>query len=162
MQPLVQQLAFYGAYHRDRRNVATHFFGIPMIMVAIAAALARLGEGGLSAALVAAVLALVYYLRLRPLAALVMAPILAVVVGVGTILAVLPLEQWLAAWLGLFVVGWIFQAVGHVFEGRKPAFFDDLRGLLVGPLFLVMETGFALGLGRDLHNQVRTSLAALP
>jgi uncharacterized membrane protein YGL010W len=34
--------------------------------------------------------------------------------------------------LGLFVVGWILQFVGHAFEGKPPEFFHDWRFLLVG------------------------------
>ncbi|MFV1987661.1 MAG: Mpo1-like protein [Gemmatimonadota bacterium] len=34
--------------------------------------------------------------------------------------------------LGLFVVGWIFQFVGHAFEGKPPEFFRDWRFLFVG------------------------------
>jgi len=34
--------------------------------------------------------------------------------------------------IGLFVVGWIFQFVGHAFEGKRPEFFKDLRFLFVG------------------------------
>ena len=34
--------------------------------------------------------------------------------------------------LGLFVGGWIFQFVGHAFEGKRPEFFSDWRFLLVG------------------------------
>ncbi|MFI5209347.1 MAG: Mpo1-like protein [Gemmatimonadales bacterium] len=34
--------------------------------------------------------------------------------------------------VGLFVVGWIFQFVGHAFEGKPPEFFHDWRFLLVG------------------------------
>ena len=36
MKNLQAQLAFYASYHRDRRNIATHFFGIPMIVLGIA------------------------------------------------------------------------------------------------------------------------------
>ena len=50
----------------------------------------------------------------------------------------------------LFVVGWFFQFVGHYWEGRKPAFVDDIVGLLVGPMFVVAEALFAAGWGRDL------------
>ena len=34
--------------------------------------------------------------------------------------------------LGMFVVGWIFQFVGHAVEGKPPEFFHDWRFLLVG------------------------------
>jgi uncharacterized membrane protein YGL010W len=34
--------------------------------------------------------------------------------------------------LGLFLLGWIFQFVGHAFERKEPEFFHDWRFLLVG------------------------------
>jgi uncharacterized membrane protein YGL010W len=38
---------------------------------------------------------------------------------------------WRAA-LALFVLGWIFQFVGHYFEGKPPEFLKDWRFLFVG------------------------------
>jgi uncharacterized membrane protein YGL010W len=38
---------------------------------------------------------------------------------------------WRAA-LGLFVLGWILQFIGHAFEGKPPEFFKDYRFLFVG------------------------------
>jgi uncharacterized membrane protein YGL010W len=32
----------------------------------------------------------------------------------------------------MFVVGWIFQFIGHAFEGKEPEFFHDWRFLFVG------------------------------
>lgn len=34
--------------------------------------------------------------------------------------------------LGLFVIGWILQFIGHAFEGKPPEFFKDHRFLFVG------------------------------
>jgi uncharacterized membrane protein YGL010W len=34
--------------------------------------------------------------------------------------------------LGLFMLGWIVQFVGHAFEGKPPEFFHDWRFLFVG------------------------------
>ena len=51
----------------------------------------------------------------------------------------------------LFVVGWVFQLAGHfIFEGRKPAFIDDLSHTLIGPMFVVAKLLVWLGLRRDL------------
>ena len=36
MKTLTDQLANYAAYHRDTRNILTHLFGIPMIVLAVA------------------------------------------------------------------------------------------------------------------------------
>jgi uncharacterized membrane protein YGL010W len=43
--------------------------------------------------------------------------------------AVAGLWRWA---LALFVVGWVFQFVGHAFEGKPPEFFHDWRFLFVG------------------------------
>ena len=48
--------------------------------------------------------------------------------------------------LGLFIVGWILQFVGHFIEGNQPAFFHNPIYLLVGPWWLVRRAAIALGL----------------
>jgi uncharacterized membrane protein YGL010W len=48
--------------------------------------------------------------------------------------------------------------VGHIWEGRKPAFFDDLMGLLIGPLFVLYEFLLLLGMGKELKTKVDTHL----
>lgn len=155
MSALETALARYAAYHRDRRNVATHLVGIPMIFLAVVVLLSRpvFGLGGLSLtpAMLLSVLAGLFYLRLDWRFGLVMAALLAVCCAVGLALAQGTMATWLGWGLGLFVVGWIIQFVGHWFEGRKPAFVDDLKSLLVGPLFVVAELAFMLGLRRDVQ-----------
>jgi uncharacterized membrane protein YGL010W len=52
-----------------------------------------------------------------------------------SLLLVLPTPFIAGFWkipLTLFVVGWIFQFVGHAFEGKPPEFFHDWRFLFVG------------------------------
>jgi uncharacterized membrane protein YGL010W len=41
-----------------------------------------------------------------------------------------PLGWWAVG--SLFLLGWIFQFVGHAFEGKPPEFFTDWRFLFVG------------------------------
>ena len=52
------------------------------------------------------------------------------------------------------MVGWVIQFIGHYYEGRKPAFVDDLIGLLVGPMFVTGEGMFALGWGKPLLAEI--------
>ena len=154
MKSLVDRLASYAEYHRDKRNIATHFVGIPMILVGTQATLARIGIGPLNAAVGATGLATRYYRQLDPTYGAAMAAVLGATCAIGTTLAALPLPLWAGAAGGLFVGGWALQFLGHYFEGKKPAFLDDLRGLLDGPLFLVAETAFALGLSPELREEV--------
>ena len=41
MTAATELMVQYAAYHRDRRNIATHFVGIPLIVFAVGALLAR-------------------------------------------------------------------------------------------------------------------------
>ncbi|MXO71522.1 Mpo1 family 2-hydroxy fatty acid dioxygenase [Alteraurantiacibacter buctensis] len=155
MTALQTALASYAAYHRDRRNVATHLVGIPMIFLAVVVLLSRpvldLGGGTLTPAMLLSFAAGLFYLRLDLRFGLVMALLLVGCCMIGLLLAQMATSAWLGWGLGLFVVGWIIQFVGHWFEGRKPAFVDDLKSLLVGPLFVVAELAFMLGLRREVQ-----------
>ena len=69
---------------------------------------------------------------------------------------------WAASGTALFIVGWIFQFVGHVaYEHRKPAFADDLIGLIIGPLFVLAEIVFGFGWRRPLRDSVERRASAL-
>ncbi len=37
----------------------------------------------------------------------------------------------------IFFVAWVGQFIGHKIEGKKPSFFEDLKFLLVGPMWLL-------------------------
>lgn len=160
MKTLVDQLSQYANYHRDARNVMTHFVGVPMILLAVVILLSRpawsMGASGmvLSPAVLLALAASVYYMLLDMRYGLVLAVVLSAMLSAGAWLAQQNTAMWLGWGAGLFVVGWVIQFVGHYWEGRKPAFMDDMVGLLVGPLFVLAEIGFALGLRKEVQQAV--------
>ena len=47
--------------------------------------------------------------------------------------------------IGVFVVAWIGQFIGHKFEGRRPSFLTDLSYLLIGPAWLMAKLLHRLG-----------------
>jgi uncharacterized membrane protein YGL010W len=154
MPSLVDRLVSYAQDHRDKRNIAAHFLGIPMILVGTQSALARIGIGPLNAAAAATGLASRYYRALDPNYGTAMAAVLTATYAAGTALAALPVPMWAGATAGLLLGGWALQLVGHYFEGKRPAFLDDLKSLLDGPLFLVAEIAFALGLSSELRDEI--------
>jgi uncharacterized membrane protein YGL010W len=153
----------YAGYHRDRRNIATHFFGIPMIALAIAALLSRpvfaaLGGLPISPAVIVTLAVVLFYFVLDLRYGLAMTVTMGASLWAAQYIAAQATAVWLGVSIGLFVVGWIIQFVGHYFEGKKPAFLDDLFGLIIGPLFVVAEAGFAFGLRNDVRLKIEKTV----
>jgi uncharacterized membrane protein YGL010W len=161
MSTLEQKLSDYAAYHRDARNVTAHMLGIPLIVFAVEILLSRPVFHSYTPAMLASILAAIYYFTLDTGFGTALAVLLALAAWAGgRALARLPTPEWAAIGIGLFVIGWIFQFIGHAFEGRKPAFLDDLVSLLIGPLFITAEFGFLLGLRLPLQVAIEESLKA--
>ncbi|WP_417781021.1 DUF962 domain-containing protein [Stutzerimonas xanthomarina] len=158
MKTLTDYLAQYAAYHRDPRNLLSHFIGIPMIVLAVAVLLSRPGVEvfglWLSPVALVALVSTLFYLRLDLRFGVLMGAVLLFCVWVGAALGQQSTTLWLTAGAGLFVVGWVIQFVGHYFEGRKPAFVDDMTGLIIGPLFVAAELGFIFGLREPLRHAI--------
>jgi uncharacterized membrane protein YGL010W len=159
MRSLEEQMAFYAAYHQDARNKATHFLGVPVIILSLFIPLAwpRVELAGLplTAAMLFAAIVLGYYLILDFFLGLAMAGLTLVLVWLGHQIAALgagPGWAWFAA---LFIGGWVLQLVGHGFEGRRPALADNLFQIFVAPIFLCAEIFFALGYKPALHQAVQ-------
>ncbi len=163
MKTLQQHLIQYASYHRDGRNIATHMLGIPVIVCAVAVMLSRVtvplggSEWPLSLALLVGFGA--FYLALDLGLGLLMSALLVGVYQAGVWAADQSTPVWLACGVGAFVVGWILQFIGHAFEGRKPAFVDDLVGLAVGPLFVVVEALFWMGMLPRLRREIEAHFA---
>ena len=138
-------LGNYSEDHRNPTNIVIHWICVPLILWTVIALLwvvpvpAMLGRAGLWAG-VAMFAALAFYLRLSR--ALGLAMFVAFVV-LGLITEALyrwlgpAMLMWLA--IGVFVIAWIAQFVGHKVEGKRPSFLTDLAYLLIGPAWIVAK-----------------------
>ena len=127
-------LQHYGLSHTHPVNEVIHFVAIPAIMLSLNGLLFALHP-----ALVLVLIAgsLVYYARLSwpfTLCMLLLSSLMLAVVDAMSVAGIL-----VPASVGIFVVAWIFQFIGHHLEGKKPSFFEDLQYLLVGPLFVLSK-----------------------
>jgi uncharacterized membrane protein YGL010W len=155
MRNLEQHITQYAAYHRDRRNIATHFVGIPMIVFAAILALAHVHAGPIHLGWPAVFLASAYYIWLDLPLGTVMFVCLAVLCVIASVMAaVLSTKVGLTMAAVIFIGGWALQFWGHKYEGMKPAFVDDLMGLAIGPLFVMTEVFFHVGLKPELKRYV--------
>lgn len=150
------QLASYASVHRDWRNKATHFVGIPVIVFSLLLILSlwrfEVGERQWTLSLAVAIVAVLGWMALD--------------LGIGIVIGLLMAVAWyaahalagalasvLAVWiafLALFVGGWILQFVGHHYEGKRPALIDNIFQGFIGPMFLVAETMVMMGRRTDL------------
>lgn len=163
MKSLTEQLSNYAAYHRNRRNIQTHFIGIPMIVVAATILLARpsfaLGDWLITPAQIACAILTLYYLKLDLRYGVAMGILLGISLFIAGKVAAADYTTWLVSGIGLFVVGWVFQFIGHHFEGKKPAFLDDIMGLAIGPLFVLAEAGFLFGWRKEVERDIEARFA---
>jgi uncharacterized membrane protein YGL010W len=158
----------YAHYHRDRRNILTHVVGIPLIVMSLGMLLVHpvwsLGDFWFTPAGVIWFLSSLWYATRGSL----LLGLATALVNGALMWAAYRTPVWVAwlgwpalenqpVWLlgvGVFIVGWAIQFIGHWFEGRKPAFVDDLVGLMIGPMFVVGEVLMAFGLLRRMHHDI--------
>ena len=137
-ESLRRHFADYAAFHRTAGNKACHAFGIPIIVLASLALLARvplvpISGFSLTLAEVLIVGFVAYYLTLDAGLALSMLVGYALLDAVGRLIPPLPA-------LGLFVFGWILQGIGHsVYEKNSPAFLRNFVHLAIGPLWILAK-----------------------
>jgi uncharacterized membrane protein YGL010W len=124
-------LAKYSESHLNHTNEIIHFFCVPVIVFTLLGLVWCIHP---LAAVAVTVAALAYYFQLSKPFAMGMLVMSALMLG---ILALLPPPTVLPLSIAIFVLAWIGQFIGHKIEGKKPSFLDDLRFLLIGPLFVL-------------------------
>jgi uncharacterized membrane protein YGL010W len=128
----------YASFHGTPGNRACHYVGIPLIVFSLfgllgAIHIATIGGFTVTAAEVALVGATLYYLSLD-------ATLAALMLMTFVVLDLVGRQVPVAIAAALFVLGWIFQFIGHyVYEKRSPAFYRNLAHLLVGPLWILAK-----------------------
>ena len=145
-------LGNYSEDHRHPANIVIHWICVPLIVWTVVAALwvvpvpAWLGRPGLWAG-AAMFFALAFYLRLsRPLGFGMLAMFVALGLVTEALYRVLGARDLLWLAIGVFVVAWIAQFIGHHIERRRPAFLTDLVYLLIGPAWIMAKVMRKLGI----------------
>lgn len=157
----LEQLAMYSAYHRDGRNQATHHIGVPMIVFSLlvltsTVPLVTLEAGRVTLGAVLIAVLILYYILNAPLIGTIAALIYGTLLLVAELMALEGTVFAVKSFAVLFIVGWVIQFTGHIFEGRKPALFDNLTQVFIAPAFLIAEVLFMLGLEQGLKAEVES------
>jgi len=145
MKTMQDWLDAYGVSHKNSINKLIHWICVPLIFVSLIGLMSSVNFAFIGLdycsyihlGLLFLIGGLIFYLRLSKTMALGMA-----LVSLAILLLVDLVNQNFEnshAWIYLvtFVVAWIGQFIGHMIEGAKPSFFDDLKFLLIGPGWLL-------------------------
>ncbi|MBC3862752.1 DUF962 domain-containing protein [Undibacterium jejuense] len=124
-------LSKYAESHLHPTNEIIHCICVPAIVFSF---LGMIWSAHPLAACAAVMTSLIYYFFLSVRFAIGM---LVMSAAMLVILQLLPQAHIWKLSLLIFVIAWIGQFIGHKIEGKKPSFFEDLRFLLIGPLFVL-------------------------
>ncbi len=140
----------YAESHQNHKNEIIHWICVPLIVFSLLGLvwsipfphLGFLGgyNGYINWASFLIAFAVYYYYRLSPILSYFM---LLVIFALS--FGVIQLEEWQKSggpmiWqscLVIFILSWVGQFIGHKIEGKKPSFLDDIRFLLIGPIWLM-------------------------
>lgn len=149
MRTTAQWLDAYAESHQHPINKRIHWVCVPAIVVSLFGLLLSIpmpwGPSVFNPATLLIAVAVAFYARLstRLMLALLLGSALCYALAVA--LGSLPSPLWLTS-LVIFVLAWIVQLIGHKIEGKKPSFFDDIKFLLIGPMWLFSHMFNRLGI----------------
>jgi len=144
MRTVHEWLHDYGVSHQNPTNKLIHWFCVPFIVLSTIGLLWSIPTPEFMSSIspylnfgtLALVLSTIYYAFLSvPLA-----------IGLGLFsLVILFTLSWMAGldialWkqcVGIFVIAWVIQFIGHEIEGKKPSFLKDIQFLMIGPMWLL-------------------------
>lgn len=131
MKTLNEYLNEYNLSHQHKINKAIHFVCVPLILWSITAMLYLFLP--LSIFIITIILTLFFYLFLEIKAFLIMLVEFSIIILSFKIFNSNYLIKFAVL---IFIIAWVFQFIGHKFEGKKPSFFNDIFFLLIGPLWI--------------------------
>jgi len=160
MKSFIEQAKVYAHYHQKATTRYTHFVGVPMIVLSlmILCSFLHLSVPGVFDRTLAEMLTLfvlLYYIVLNWRLGLSVTPVFLLLLWIGHKIGSNGPDATALQWFaGLFVIGWIIQLLGHLFEGRRPALTTNLWQAVIAPLFLTAEVYFMCGKMQPLKEAI--------
>ncbi|MET4082004.1 putative membrane protein YGL010W [Pedobacter sp. UYP30] len=149
----------YEESHNNHTNELIHWVCVPLIVFSLLGLVWNIPfphlefigryNGFFNWASILIAFTLYYYFTLSPLLAFLMIWVIGImsyVIVQIELLVGLGSNSAYIIYAVIFVVAWIGQFIGHKIEGKKPSFLDDLRFLLIGPIWLLHFICIKLGL----------------
>lgn len=153
LKPVQTWLDEYGESHQNPTNKAVHWICVPLIALSLIGILWALPvpeaflriSPVLNWGVLFMMASVVYYFLLSPRLAVGMVGVMAAFTGSLVWLDGLQTPLWMLC-VAIFVLAWIGQFIGHMVEGKRPSFFEDLQFLMIGPMWLLSFVYQRLGI----------------
>ena len=138
MKTQTQWLHLYARDHKNPINQKIHKVCVPAIMLSLFGLLWSIPTpeilGPLNWAILFCLPCMIFYSLLSIRATLLMLVVSTIMLG---IIYLIDQQRILLEFSSsVFIISWIIQLIGHMIEGQKPSFFEDLQFLLIGPLWV--------------------------
>lgn len=158
MRSLESYIDEYSESHQNSANIMIHKICVPAIMFSILGILKAFPVPAswplwLDWSLIFFAGAMVYYAFFKNPRVIV--AILVLVLPMLVVLELLRPRFFLLS-VGIFVVAWIGQFIGHKIEGKKPSFFKDLFFLLIGPIWTMHSLSRQMGIDLKINSAKET------
>lgn len=158
---LIRLMRNYRQYHQKKLTIFSHLIGVPLVTFSMFIFFGWIkitvpSFFSLSVAWLGVIIFGCYYLLLDlmvGLAATIMLIILCAIASIFTTAGLSALS--LKLFIIFFILGWIFQLIGHAIEGNKPALLNNfIDSVFIAPFFITAEIFFLLGYKKDLEQAI--------
>ena len=148
MKSLETYIEEYSVSHQNPTNILIHKICVPAIMFSFLGILKALPVPQawplwLDWCTIALFLSFIYYMTFKNIRVII--ALLVLVIPMVVALEFLRPRFFLLS-LGIFVMAWIGQFIGHKIEGKKPSFFEDLFFLMIGPVWTMSTLTAQMGI----------------
>lgn len=158
---LQQFMQNYHHYHTKKLTLYTHLIGIPLVSFSIFIVfgwvkVAVPGWFSLNLAWIGVIIFAIYYLLLDAIIGVAAALLLVVLCFIANLFTTHgPDALSFKVFLITFILGWVFQLVGHAIEGKKPALLDSFfESVFIAPFFITAEVLFMFGIKKDVQRMM--------
>lgn len=161
---LRKSFVFYGAYHHKWPNQMIHVIFVPAIFTTAMSFLARVPiAGSVNLSHIVTAFYAVSFIKMEPSAGALYAPVIAAMEYLSSQVLI----HHVPTSIGIHVLGWAAQILGHKFiEGRQPAFMQDpLQAIHAAVFFVWLEVLFFLGyrpaMKAELEKKIKERIATM-
>ncbi|CAA7393068.1 Mpo1 family 2-hydroxy fatty acid dioxygenase [Chryseobacterium fistulae] len=138
--------AEYSESHKNPTNKLIHWICVPLIFWTVLGFISFIPSPHICSSyygcisivsIIAIILVAIFYIRLSFLIGIIMVLVMLLMEHFTYAINIHFRKQAWLVYLGVFIITWILQFIGHKIEGKKPSFLKDIQFLLIGPIWLL-------------------------